>query len=227
MNRLAALLVFALLCLPRPVAADPPPKLVVLIVVDQMRRDYVDDYGSHWTKGLRRIFDEGAWFTEATYPYLTTLTCPGHATIATGTLPSTHGIINNQWWDRDSQQLISCNNDPSVQELPYDGNRQRGPGGSARLLKVPTFASALSEATHGQGRVVTMSIKRASATMLAGQKADVVLWLQGGGFSSSTAYGTTPEKSLARYLTDHPILEDRVIVQVVDERFLRRRAVRS
>ena len=116
--------------------------------------------------------------------------------------------MNNLWWDRASQQLISCNNDPSAQELPYDGNRQRGSGASSRLLKVPTFATALSEATHGQGRVVAMSIKRASATMLAGQKADVVLWLQGGGFSSSTAYGTTPEKSLASYLNDHPVLED-------------------
>src|SRR4051812_26586549 len=120
-------------------AGPPPPKLVVVIVVDQMRRAYVDEYGSHWTRGLRRIFDQGAWFTEAAYPYLTTLTCAGHATIATGTLPSTHGIINNQWWDRTSQQLISCNYDPTVREVPY-GDWQPGGGGSARLLLVPTFA---------------------------------------------------------------------------------------
>jgi predicted AlkP superfamily pyrophosphatase or phosphodiesterase len=209
MTRLAALALVALLGVPANLLADaPPPKLVVVIVVDQMRRDYVDDYGSHWTRGLRRIFDQGAWFTEAAYPYLTTLTCPGHATISTGTLPSTHGIINNQWWDRESQQLISCSSDQTVQELPFDGNRQRGTGASGRLLNAPSFASALSDATHGQGRVVTMSVKRASATMLAGQKGDVVLWLQGGGFSSSTAYATEPEKSLARYLNDHPILQD-------------------
>src|SRR5262249_8006170 len=112
MTRLAALALVAILGLPAHLLADSlPPKLVVVIVVDQMRRDYVADYGSHWTRGLRRIFDQGAWFTEAAYPYLTTLTCPGHATISTGTLPSTHGIINNQWWDRESQQLISCSND--------------------------------------------------------------------------------------------------------------------
>ena len=69
-------------------------------------------------QGLRRIFDEGAVVHEAAYPYLTTLTCPGHATIATGTLPSTHGIINNQWWDRDSQQMVSCSADPTAQEVP-------------------------------------------------------------------------------------------------------------
>jgi len=209
MNRLVALVVLVLLAAPRPSTADPaPPKLVVIVVVDQMRREYVEEYGGRWTKGLRRIFDEGAWFTEAAYPYLTTLTCPGHATIATGAMPSTHGIINNQWWDRDSQQLVSCSADPTAQEVPYDGNRQRGPGGSARLLKVPTFASALSEATHGQGRVVTLSLKRASATMLAGQKGDVVLWIQGGGLSSSTAYSQSPEPSIARYLNAHPVLED-------------------
>lgn len=208
MTRLVALVV-ALLAVARPSAAEPaPPKLVVIVVVDQMRREYVDEYGGRWTKGLRRIFDEGAWFTEAAYPYLTTLTCSGHATIATGTLPSTHGIINNQWWDRDSQQLVSCSADPTSQEVPYDGNRQRGPGGSARLLKVPTFASALSEATHGQGRVVTLSLKRASATMLAGQKGDVVLWIQGGGLSSSTTYAQSPEPSIVRYLNAHPVLDD-------------------
>ena len=209
MTRLVALVILALLAVPRPLRADPaPPKLVVIVVVDQMRRDYVDDYGGKWTKGLRRIFDQGAWFTEAAYPYLTTLTCSGHATIATGTLPATHGIVNNQWWDRDSQQLIPCNFDPTTQEVPYDNNRQRGMGASARLVKVPSFASALSDATHGQGRVVALSIKRASATMLAGQKGDVVLWLQGGGFSSSTAYGPTPQKSIARYLDNNPILAD-------------------
>src|SRR4029079_11327188 len=128
--------------------------------------------------------------------------------IAPGKLPATHGIVNNQWWDRDSQQLIPCNFDPTTQEVPYDNNRQRGMGASARLVKVPSFASALSDATHGQGRVVALSIKRASATMLAGQKGDVVLWIQGGGLSSSTTYGQSPEPSIARYLSAHPVLED-------------------
>ena len=71
------------------------PSLVLVIVVDQMRQDYITDYGGHWTKGLRRLVDQGASFTNAAYPYLATLTCVGHATIATGTLPSTHGVISN------------------------------------------------------------------------------------------------------------------------------------
>ena len=71
------------------------PRLLVVLVVDQMRADYVETYGSHWTAGLRRLFDDGAWFTNAAYPYRATVTCAGHATIATGRFPSAHGMIQN------------------------------------------------------------------------------------------------------------------------------------
>ena len=67
-----------------PVSAEGP-KLLVLLVVDQFRADYVETYGRQWSGGLRRLIDSGAWFTEAAYPYLNTVTCAGHATIATGT----------------------------------------------------------------------------------------------------------------------------------------------
>ena len=180
------------------------PSLVVLIVVDQMRRDYIADYGARWTKGLRRLVDTGAVFTAAAYPYTTTLTCAGHATIATGTLPSTHGIISNQWWDRKAQQLVSCTADREAREVPY-GSRQAGPGGSARLLQAPTLASVIGQ----QGRVVTMSLKRAAAAMLAGSgRGDAVLWFQGGGWSSSTAWAPAAEKSLRRHAERHRIEDE-------------------
>jgi predicted AlkP superfamily pyrophosphatase or phosphodiesterase len=186
-------------------AAQPArPSLVVVIVVDQMRRDYIDDYGARWTKGLRRLVDRGAWFTKAKYPYATTLTCAGHATIATGTLPSTHGVISNQWWDRTTQQVVSCTSDGESREVPY-GSRQATSGGSARLLQAPTLASVLGQ----HGRVVAMSLKRASAAMLAGNgRGDAVLWFQGGGWSSSTAWSDTAEKSIRRHAERNPIEED-------------------
>jgi predicted AlkP superfamily pyrophosphatase or phosphodiesterase len=190
-----------------PVEAQQParPSLVVVLVVDQMRRDYIDDYGPKWRKGLRRIVDEGAWFTNAAYPYSTTLTCAGHATIATGTLPSTHGVISNQWWDRASQQVVSCTSDREQKEVPY-GTRQASSGGSARLLAAPTLAAALGQTG---GRVVALSLKRASAAMLAGNgRGDAVLWFQGGGWSSSTAWATAPEKSVLRQADRAPIEED-------------------
>ena len=186
-------------------AQTATPSLVVVLVVDQMRRDYIQDYGPKWTKGLRRLVDQGAWFTNAAYPYVTTLTCAGHATIGTGTLPSTHGIISNEWWDRATQQAVSCTSDSDAREVPY-GDREAGPGGSAQLLQVPTLASAIGKA---DGRVVMLSLKRASAAMLAGQgRGDAVLWFQGGGWSSSTAWATTPEKSLLRAAERTPIEGD-------------------
>ena len=73
------------------------PALVVIVVVDQMRADYIERYGSQWTAGLRRLVTEGARFSQAAYPYLNTVTCAGHATIGTGALPRSHGLVMNEW----------------------------------------------------------------------------------------------------------------------------------
>jgi hypothetical protein len=89
---------------PLTTSAPAAPRLVVMLVVDQMRNDYIDDYGSNWTHGLRRLVSEGARFRNAAYPYFNTVTCAGHATIGTGTVPAIHGIILNQWWHREDQR---------------------------------------------------------------------------------------------------------------------------
>jgi len=124
-------------------AADTAPKLVVVLVVDQMRADYVERFKGDWTGGLKRLVTEGAWFTRAAYPYLLTITCPGHATISTGTFPSTHGVFSNQWWDRESGRQMQCSDDPSATNFGYDG-----PGkdhNSGYRLKVQTFADRLMQ----------------------------------------------------------------------------------
>src|SRR3954463_11846940 len=84
------------------------PKLVVLIVVDQMRADYVSRFHDRWHGGLRRLIDQGAWLTNAAYPYAETETCPGHATISTGAFPATTGIVGNAWWDRQTSTRVTC-----------------------------------------------------------------------------------------------------------------------
>jgi len=80
------------------------PKLVLLLVVDQMRGDYIDKFLPQWTGGLRRLVDEGAWFRDAAYPYADTATCVGHATISTGAVShhACHGA--NAWWDREARR---------------------------------------------------------------------------------------------------------------------------
>src|ERR1700733_2907094 len=95
------------------------PKLVVILVVVQMRGDYIDKFQQQWTGGLKRLIDEGAWFHDAAYPYGGTETCVGHSTISTGAFPSSHGMVGNEWWDREQQKEITCTADGSVKNIAY------------------------------------------------------------------------------------------------------------
>src|SRR5208282_3887849 len=101
---------------PKTVVTKPAarPKLVVMLVVDQMRADYVDKFQGQWTGGLKRLVEEGAWFREAAYPYAATETCVGHSTISTGAFPATHGMVANEWWEREKQKGVTCTSDPNV-----------------------------------------------------------------------------------------------------------------
>src|SRR5436189_1539779 len=100
-------------------ARATPPKLVVMVVVDQLWADYLDQFKGRWTAGFRRLIDHGAWFRNAAYPYLNTVTCVGHATISTGALPTTHGVILNGWWDRDLRKAVACTEDPASPLVSY------------------------------------------------------------------------------------------------------------
>ena len=100
-------------------APAAPPKLAVIIVVDQMRADFVDRFNAEWTAGLKRMVTEGAWFQQAAYPYLTTVTCAGHATISTGSFPRTHGVFQNAWWDREARRQMTCTEDPRAMDIGY------------------------------------------------------------------------------------------------------------
>lgn len=85
------------------------------------------------------MVDDGAWFSRAAYPYLATVTCVGHATVATGAYPRTHGIIQNVWWDRDSGKQVACTEDDQTTSVSY-GAPIAGAGDSARRLLVPTVS---------------------------------------------------------------------------------------
>src|ERR1700730_629165 len=161
------------------------PKLVVILVVDQMRGDYIDKFQQQWTGGLKRLVDEGAWFHEAAYPYGATETCVGHSTISTGAFPASHGMIGNEWWDREQQKEITCTADPSVKNITYDGTTDSAAGSapssapnaagdSAAKMLIPAFAEELKFQSGAGTRVVTMSLKARAAITLAGHQADSV-----------------------------------------------------
>ncbi|PYT99525.1 MAG: hypothetical protein DMG38_11740 [Acidobacteria bacterium] len=175
----------------RPAKSSDRPKLVVLLVVDQMRADYVDKFRFQWTGGLKRLVEEGAWFRDAAFPYAATETCVGHATISTGAFPATHGMVANAWWDRDAKKLTTCTADPSVKNIGYLGATPQG-GDSAWRMAVPSFAEELKFQTGGATRIVSFSLKARAAITMAGHKADVVTWFDSGNWASSTPYTVEP-----------------------------------
>ena len=189
-------------------APAPPPKLVVVIVVDQMRGDYVARYGFQWTGGLRRIVDGGAWFRRAAYPYLTTVTCVGHATVSTGAFPRTHGIVGNSWFDRELDRSVTCTWDPSRTNVSYAAPVTGGE--SPWRLQTATLSDELRVQMPVPARVVTMSMKERTAIMLAGDRADAVVWFNpvAGGFVTSSAYTSVPVPFVAEFVKANPVTAD-------------------
>src|SRR5215213_10226 len=156
-------------------SAQTPPKLVVIVVVDQMRADYLTRYDRHWRSGFRTLLREGAVFENAHYPYFSTVTCAGHATIGTGTFPHTHGMLTNGWWRRDERRAPECTADPDVQAVSYGAPVQVG--SSPKQLLVPTLADEM-RAQKPRARVVALSLKSRAAITLAGHAADAVVWFE-------------------------------------------------
>src|SRR5215470_8331918 len=182
------------------------PKLVVLLVVDQMRADYVDKFRFQWTGGLKRLVEEGAWFRTAAYPYAATETCVGHSTISTGSFPASHGMVANAWWDREQQKMTTCTADRNVTNTAYAGGTTKG-GDSAWRMQVPSYAEELKFQTGGATRVVTLSIKARSALTMAGHKADAATWIDNGGvLVTSPNYG--PASFIEEFAKNNPIARD-------------------
>jgi predicted AlkP superfamily pyrophosphatase or phosphodiesterase len=187
-------------------AAHAVPKLAVILVVDQMRADYVDRFKDDWTGGLHRMVTQGAWFTHAAFPYLTTVTCAGHATIATGAFPYLHGVFQNAWFDRAKDEMTTCTDDDSVKPVSY--GRKPGEDESAKLLLLPTFAETMR--AEKKARVVSVSVKARSAIMLAGHGGDAVTWLNRSvdTWQTSSAYSQAPVPEVQAFVTSNPIEAD-------------------
>ncbi|HUL35327.1 MAG TPA: alkaline phosphatase family protein [Candidatus Eisenbacteria bacterium] len=191
----------------RKVDAPKRPKLIVLIVVDQMRGDYVDKFQGEWSGGFKRLLNEGAWFRSAAYPYAATETCVGHSTISTGTFPASHGMVTNTWWDREQQKSVTCTADPKVKNTAYAGKSTKG-GDSAWRMQIPSYAEELKLQTGRSTRVVTLSLKARAAITMAGHKGDSVTWMDtmSGALVTSSAYGTMP--SVEEFAKQNPVSAD-------------------
>ncbi|MFI5362692.1 MAG: alkaline phosphatase family protein [Elusimicrobiota bacterium] len=173
------ILVLALAAAPVSALDASPPKLGVVVVVDQMRADYLERDPA-FAGGFKRLAREGAVFTEARHLHIPTETGPGHAAISTGRAPVTHGIIANEWFDRRTGSVTYC-----VADNPY--------GIGPAHLDGPTLADALKAARPGS-RVFSVSGKDRAAVLLGGRRPDLAIWLdRARGVFTTSSYYLRPE----------------------------------
>lgn len=201
------LLVIALLltCVPAFGAAyDAKPRIVVVIVVDQLRGDLLERYHNEFgAGGFRRFMDQGAWFTNCYYNYANTRTAPGHATLGTGTYTLGHGIMANEWWSPTRHVIVSSVDDD--RETPL-GAAVEGISASPRNLQADTFGDELKMATGGRAHVVGIALKDRAAILPAGHAADAAFWIDhvSGAWLTSTYYMKTAPEWLLAYNQSKP-----------------------
>src|SRR5262245_26139853 len=163
-------------------------KLVLLIVVDQFRYDYLERFGDLFVaNGLKRLLRDGASWTQSNYDHMPTYTAPGHATMMTGAYPAESGIIGNEWLDRASGKRITSVSDDSVKLL---GGLPNDPASSPARLMASTVGDELRLATNDRAKVIGISLKDRSAILPAGRHANAAYWFstQSGNMISSTYY---------------------------------------
>ena len=169
-------------------AYNARPKLVVVIVIDQFRGDYLERYRDQFGDGGFRVFlDRGAYFTDCNYDYANTSTAPGHATLFTGSYTSGHGIVANEWWDPQKKKRVTAVDDDATKLV---GGGKTGPGASPHNLTSDTLGDELKLATDGKARVFAVSLKDRAAVLSAGLSGDAAYWidLQSGDWITSTYY---------------------------------------
>lgn len=169
-------------------AYNAHPKLVVIIVIDQFRGDYLERYHDQYVDGGFRVFlERGAYFTDCNYDYANTRTAPGHATLFTGSYTSGHGIVANEWWDPQKKKRVTSVEDDATKLVGIDN---AGPGASPHNLLSDTLGDELKLATGGKARVFAISLKDRAAVLPAGFAGDGAYWIdpKSGAWITSTFY---------------------------------------
>jgi len=166
------------------------PKLVVGIVVDQMRWDYLYRYYDKYaeTGAFKRLLRQGFSCDNTMIPYIHTVTACGHASIYTGTVPAIHGITGNDWWDKTINDYQYCTGDTLVKTV---GSITAAAGAmSPRNLTVTTICDELKLATNFKSKVIGIALKDRGGILPAGHTADAAYWYdtKSGNWISSTYY---------------------------------------
>lgn len=172
----------------KPIVKASKPKLVVGIVIDQMRYDYIfrfwDKFGN---EGFKKLVNEGFFCKNTNYNYVPTYTGPGHASIYTGTTPAVHGIIANDWFDKSKNALLYCADDEKVNGV---GTTAKEGKRSPVNMLTTTITDELRISSNMKSKVIGIALKDRSAILPAGHTANAAYWYDGsiGSFISSTYY---------------------------------------
>lgn len=174
------------------------PKLMVGIVVDQMRYEYLHRYYDTFGQGgFKRLINEGFVLENAHYNYTPTVTGPGHASVYTGTTPSIHGIIGNDWYDKELNKYVNCVNDPLYEPVG-------SPGGNGDVspwrMQSTTVTDELKISSQGNSKVISISWKDRGAVLPGGHTPNGAYWVD----SKSTAIITSTyyQQQLPKWLVD-------------------------
>ncbi len=175
-------------------AGTPPraerPRLIIVITIDQFRNDYLDRFRPHFVEGGFNMLLQGARFTNCFHAHAVTATGPGHASLATGAHPRTHGIIGNDWYDREQKRIVNCVEDPRERQVASALGPEASRGASPRLMSGSTFGDELRQATNFESKVISISLKDRGAILPGGRTANAAYWFStdSGRFVSSTYY---------------------------------------
>jgi hypothetical protein len=160
------------------VAPAARPRLVVLIVVDQLPSWWFEARRQHLSGGLARLLRQGVYYPEAAYPYAVTFTAAGHAALGTGAPPAVTGIADNERWVPAEKAELPAARDPDSPVFVLAGKPTKGPGDgrSGAALLVEGVADVLERETRGQAHTVSISLKDRSAVFGTGKKPDLAIW---------------------------------------------------
>lgn len=165
------------------------PKLVVGIVVDQMRYDYITRFWDHYGEGgFKRLINNGFNCKNNHFNYAPTSTGPGHTSVYTGTTPATHGIIGNNWYDKELDTSVYCASDDSFNSVGTTSNAGKM---SPHRMTVSTITDELRLHTQMRGKTISISLKDRGAVLPGGHTANGAYWFHGvneGKWITSTFY---------------------------------------
>lgn len=179
--------------------ANDRPKLVIGVVVDQMRWDFLYRYPEKYGKdGFNRLLENGFSCEQTYIHHSPTITAPGHASIFTGSVPGIHGIAGNNWFDRQMKKDLYCVYDSTVQTI---GSATKAGWMSPRNLKTTTICDELRLATNFKSKTIGIALKDRGAILPAGHTANAAYWFDGGTgkWVSSSYYMTDLPQWVQRY----------------------------